>query len=85
VKLTNGSDTMPINGLAILGAAPTKGVVLTSPTPVTVGDLPAGSSGNALLRFNVPPGVGSFQTTIYAGCSDGCGGSYYFPGPPPGP
>ena len=43
----------------------------------------AGKCEQVTVKYNVPPGVGAFNTRVYATARDQCGNSYDYPGPMP--
>jgi hypothetical protein len=45
----------------------------------------AGECELVTVKYNVPPGVGAFNTRVYATTKDQCGNSYDYPGPMPTP
>lgn len=71
-------------GVAFVGATNTNDVTVASSSPVGFGDISAGSSAFSTVTYNVPAGVGSFKTSVYATAQDACGITYNYPGPMPG-
>ncbi|RJQ42518.1 MAG: hypothetical protein C4534_09880 [Gaiellales bacterium] len=67
----------------IEGAINTNGVTVVSSMPMALGGIAAGSSVAATVKYDVPAGVSSFKTTIYATATDACGNAYSYPGPMP--
>ena len=63
----------------ITGATATNGVYLSTSVPVALGNIAQGSSAPATLKYYIPPGVGSFSSTVYADCKDSGGNTYAFP------
>ncbi|MHB8859142.1 MAG: NosD domain-containing protein [Thermoleophilia bacterium] len=55
------------------------GVTMTTPLPVPAGDIASGSSALLTLEYNVPSGVGSWRSTLYASALDGAGNAYTYP------
>ncbi|MHB9053343.1 MAG: hypothetical protein ACYC5F_05060 [Thermoleophilia bacterium] len=58
-------------------------VYVTTPLPLTVGDISPNSASTITLKYYVPTSVGGFTTTTYASCQDDAGRTYWFPGPMP--
>ncbi|MHB9052871.1 MAG: tyrosine-type recombinase/integrase [Thermoleophilia bacterium] len=58
-------------------------VYVTTPLPLTVGDITPNSFSTVTIKYYVPTSVGSFTTTTYANCQDDTGRTYWFPGPMP--
>ncbi len=63
----------------IVNIATTNGVTLASGIPVAVGNIAAGSSASATVKFNVPSGVVSFKSVVFASAQDACGNTYNYP------
>ncbi|MBE0429828.1 MAG: hypothetical protein IBX61_08145 [Thermoleophilia bacterium] len=68
------------NGVSIVGTVNTEPVTTVTGMPVSLGDIAAGGSAAATLKYDVPNGVTSFKTTVYAETGDG----HSYPGPMPG-
>jgi len=66
----------------ISGSSNTNGVPDTGVYPV--GDIAGGASSSITLKYNVPAGLVSFSTTVFATAQDSCGTTYSYPGPYPG-
>lgn len=79
----NGSALAAAHSVAIAGTVNTNGVTMVSATGG--GNIPGGGSASATVKYQVPAGVGSFKSTVYATASDLCGNSHTYPGPYPGP
>ncbi len=78
-------DAAVAYGTRILASPATFGVMLSSPTPVAVGDIQPGGQSSVTVKYQVPVGVSAFRTTIYASARDAIGDTAYFPAaPPPG-
>lgn len=69
------------DSVQIVGAVSTNGVTSASSMPIALGDIAAGGSASGTIKYNVPSGVGSFKTTVYATASDACGNAYSYPSP----
>lgn len=75
--------------------APSTNGVVASGLPAMAGSIGPSTAGSVNVKFNVPPGVASFKSNIYAVATDvpdptavyGAGmewyGTYTYPGPPP--
>ncbi|MEK6537280.1 MAG: hypothetical protein AABZ63_07325, partial [Actinomycetota bacterium] len=63
----------------ITGATATNGVYLTSPVPVSLGNINQGSYAPFTFKYYIPVGVTSFSATVYSTCSDQNGAGYSFP------
>ncbi|MBE0428763.1 MAG: fibronectin type III domain-containing protein, partial [Thermoleophilia bacterium] len=72
-----GADTA--YNVAITGATATNGVSLISATPVSAGDIAGGSSATATVKYDVPAGVGGFQTSVSGSAEDCSGNGYTYP------
>ncbi|MFA6001766.1 MAG: IPT/TIG domain-containing protein [Thermoleophilia bacterium] len=83
-RISNSSQDAAAVNLQILDSMSTAGVLMASPTPLDMGELAPGAQGDMVIRYLVPTNVGFFKTTLFASSLDTCGGTYYFPGPPPG-
>ncbi|MHB8793521.1 MAG: NosD domain-containing protein [Thermoleophilia bacterium] len=57
----------------------TNGVSLLTPLPASAGDIAAGSSSVMTFRYNVPVGVSSWRSSLFAGAQDAAGTSYTYP------
>lgn len=68
----------------MVGSTNTNGVTVAGTLPIAVGDIAAGASAQATVKFNVPSGVATFKSTIYATADDTCGATYSYPGAMPG-
>ena len=66
-------------GATVTGATATNGVYLSTPVPLSVGDIAQGASSPFTLKYYIPSGVNSFSTTVYATCQDSGGASYAYP------
>jgi len=80
----NSANYANAHNLEIVGTANTNGVTLVD-NGRNVNMVPAGECELVTVKYNVPVGVGSFNTTVYATTSDQCGSSYSYPGPMPLP
>lgn len=69
--------------VTVVGAPSTNAVMLTNPLPQPA-SIPAGADFNFTLRYIVPAGIASFNTTIYATAQDMCGARFSYPAPFPG-
>ena len=70
----------------IVGSVNTNGITLVTAMPLDIGDTINAGAGGSLpvtLKYQIPPGVTTFASTVYAAADDACGNSYYYPGPPP--
>ena len=63
----------------VTGATATKGVYLTTPVPLPLGDIAQGAYAPFTLKYFVPVGVTGFTTTVYATAKDQAGADYYYP------
>ncbi|MBI5869893.1 MAG: hypothetical protein HZB44_02885 [Actinobacteria bacterium] len=68
----------------LVGTVNTQGVILDTVTPMSIGNIPAGSSAPVTLKYNIPVGVAAFQSTAYATAKDLCNNTYEYPGAWPG-
>jgi hypothetical protein len=80
-KLTNGSTGITAVNVQIVGTHSTNGVLLSTGTPVVVGDILAGAGQSFTLQYLVPSGTSQFVTSLYATAQDPTGTSYSYPGP----
>ncbi|MFA5801701.1 MAG: hypothetical protein WC911_04405 [Thermoleophilia bacterium] len=80
----NSANYANAHSLEIVGATSTNGVTLLD-NGRNVNMVPAGECELVTVKYTVPPGVGSYNTTVYATTSDQCGNSYSYPGPMPTP
>ena len=62
----------------IVGAVSNKGVTLASPGYL-LGNMPQGAASRLTLKYNIPAGVTSFRTAVYAQVTDACGVTYDIP------
>lgn len=79
------NSSYPVLSAEVVGSTASSGVTLASSVPVTLGPITAGSSASATLQYNVPPVVSTFLAWVYVTGEDGCGASFSWPGPYPGP
>ncbi|MHB8792772.1 MAG: hypothetical protein ACYC6O_05485 [Thermoleophilia bacterium] len=70
------------HNLQILGTSNTAGVTSIDHGR-NVNMVSAGECELVTVKYNVPSGVGNFNTTVYATTKDQCGTSYDYPGPIP--
>ena len=72
-------------GTAVTQVSADSGVKETTPLPLNVGDIPGSGGYSAFtIDYNIPSGLQSFSTTIFAHCKDSSGADYYYPYAPPG-
>ena len=69
----------------VLGTVNTGGVTDASALPVSLGDIAAGASAPFTLQYNIPMGIASFRSTVYATAENQAGILYEYPGTFPGP
>lgn len=77
--IANGSPS-DADGVRVVGTISSAGVTSIN-TPLVVGGIAGGSSASATIKYDVPIGVSSFRSTVYATSEDLCGGSNSYPGP----
>jgi hypothetical protein len=67
-------------GASVTNVSANNGVTVTSPLPVSLGDI-EGSGGfkNFVVQYNVPGSASSFRTSVDASCQDGMGAWHYYP------
>ena len=65
----------------LTGSRNTAGVTLATTLPASIGggDILAGASGSATLKYNVPAGVGAWVSTLTGSAQDGMGAGYSYP------
>jgi rhodanese-related sulfurtransferase len=80
-SVSNQSALAAAHNTAIAGTVNSMGVTMASST--AIGNVPGGGSVPLTIKYNVPSGVVSFGTTVYATAGDLCGNSYTYPGPYP--
>lgn len=83
-QLINPSAETTNYSVEIQDSHTTGGVIMVTDMPLWLGDIAPASHADAVLKYLIPENTNTFNTTIYASSADGCGGIYYFPGPPPG-
>lgn len=81
-SIGNGAGTTNAYNVTIAGAVNTNGVTMASAT--AGGNIAGGGSAAVTVKYNVPSGVGSFSSTVYATAKDLCNNSYAYPGAYPG-
>ncbi|MHB8860086.1 MAG: NHL repeat-containing protein [Thermoleophilia bacterium] len=81
-SIGNGAGTTNAYNVTIAGTVNTNGVTMASAT--AGGNIAGGSSGAVTVKYNVPTGTASFQSTVYATANDLCNNSYAYPGTYPG-
>ncbi len=82
-EIAEAADAAAADELYIAASPASAGVIAVGlPTPPV--PLAAGQSVTVPVKYLIPPGATSFKTTVYIVCGDACGGTHYFPGPPPG-
>ncbi len=81
ISNNDGPDAMSIS---ILGSNNTNGVLLSSATPVEIGNVYRGAATPVTLRYSVPGSTSNFKTIAFASADDYCGDAYDYPGPYPG-
>jgi len=62
-----------------IGYMGSNGVTLSSPLPVSFGNIEAGSTATMTLKYNIPAGVGSMRTRLEGTVSDAMGFVYLYP------
>lgn len=72
-----------VRQVTIISALNTNAVMLLNPLP-SPSDIAAGTEFNFTLRYTVPVGIASFNTTVYATAKDTCGATFSYPAPYPG-
>jgi len=82
-KLSNIGTGLAVGSAIAASICNPDTVYVTTPLPLTVGDLYPGSYNAVALKYFVPATVGSFTTTTYANCADDAGRLYWYPGPLP--
>jgi predicted CXXCH cytochrome family protein len=86
-NIANGSATIAGNayGVKLVGTVNNAGVTAIN-TPLAVGHVPAGynAARPTTVRYLMPPGTGSFLSSVFATAEDGAHTSYAYPGPIPG-
>ena len=69
----------------IVGSVNTNGTLLSTITPVNIGNLAAtgnpGSTVPVTVKYSVPAGVTDFRSTVYSTAQDICGVTYFYPAP----
>lgn len=80
-SISNNSAAVNAYGVEVTGSSNTDGVTLSSTTPVSAGDIAAGSSAPVTLVYHVPEGVGSFHANVTGTASDGTN-DYDYPADP---
>jgi parallel beta-helix repeat protein len=73
-NVSSGSNAYEVK---VTNSTATNGVSLYTPVPVLVGDIPGGSAAEVVLKYSVPPGVGSFKTSVFATALGCCGSNLY--------
>jgi hypothetical protein len=88
VNYSIGNAASGTNAYAVelVGTVNTQGVIqdIVGPGPTSVGNIPAGGSAPVTLKYNVPVGVVTFNSTAYATAKDLCNNTYEYPGAWPG-
>ncbi len=66
--------------VALTGSTNTNGVTVSTALPLTLSNImsPAGSAGTT-LKYNLPPAVGSFHSSMTGSSTDGCNNSSNYP------
>lgn len=77
-SIANGAGTTNAYNVTIAGTTNTNGVTMASAS--SVANIAGGGSATATIKYNVPSGVGSFSSTVYATAKDLCNNSYAYPG-----
>lgn len=72
----SNSGSHNAENVEITGSPSSNSVTLSTPVPVSVGTIKAGSSAPVTLKYTVPPGVTSFTTKVNASAQDSCGRTY---------
>lgn len=76
--ISNGLATEADN-VNITGASATSGASLITAMPYSVGHIHNGASGTASLKYDVPPGVVYFRTSLTGSAQDLSGNTYPYP------
>ncbi|MFA5810248.1 MAG: S8 family serine peptidase, partial [Thermoleophilia bacterium] len=84
-SMCNNGDTGAY-GIQIEGSINTDSVFPASVTPLSIGDIPGGTSDclTLTIKYVVPSGVNSFKSNTFVTMKDACGTGYAFPGVYPG-
>ncbi|MFA6000618.1 MAG: hypothetical protein WC828_00675 [Thermoleophilia bacterium] len=81
--VTNSSTNYAnAHNLQIVGTSNTSGVISIDHGR-DINMVSAGECELVTVKYDVPSGVGSFNTSVYATTKDQCGTSYDYPGPMP--
>ena len=78
-SIANGSALAAAHNVQIAGTSNSNGVTMVSATPG--GNVPGGSNAAVTIKYQIPAGVTSFKSTVYATANDLCNNSYAYPGP----
>lgn len=73
-NVSSGSNSYEVK---ITNSTATNGVLLYTPVPVLVGDIPSGSAAGVVLKYYVPSAVYSFQTSVFGTALGCCGSNLY--------
>lgn len=73
------SGTTGANNVTMTASTPGAGVTLVSSLPAVIGNIGGGTSGNIVLRYQLPAGIHTFRVVNAASAEDECGNSYAFP------
>jgi hypothetical protein len=79
-RLSNNGTGTAMSPTIVASICNPTSVYITTPLPLTVGDLSPNSSSTVALKYYVPASVSRFTTTTYANCKDDVGRTYWFPG-----
>ena len=69
----------PAYSVQITGNTNTNGVTLLTPLPYLVGDMASKGTAAAVFQYQLPVGVQSWRSRIFASAQDVCGTLYKFP------
>lgn len=75
--IANGANDA--TNVQLVNIATTSGVSLATGIPVAMGNIAAGTSASATVKFNVPSGVVSFKSVVFVSAQDACGNTYNYP------
>ncbi|MCL4473000.1 MAG: VCBS repeat-containing protein [Actinobacteria bacterium] len=78
------SSSQAAYNVNIVSLTATNGVSVSTPLPAAIGTISPGVPASVTIRFEIPAGVASFRSALYATAEDPCGNTFEYPGPMPG-
>lgn len=78
ISISN-NHTSGVQNVQLTGSANSAGVSITTPLPLGIGNIAAGSSVQSVLHYHIPVGVTRWQASYTAAAQDAAGNTFTYP------